>query len=143
MYGCETWSLTLREERRLKVFENRVLRRIFGHKRGEETGEWRKLHNEELNDLYSSPNVVRVIKARRMKWVGHVVHMGERRGIYRVLVGRPEGKRPLGRRRHRWEDNMKMDLHKVRVGGMDRIKLDQDRDRWRALVNAAMNLWVL
>ena len=110
LYGCETWSPTLREERRLKVFENRVLRRVFGPKRDEVTGEWRKLHNEELNDRYSSPNIVRVIKPRRIRWAGHVARMGEGRGVYRVLVGKPEGKRPLGRPRRRWEDNIKMDL---------------------------------
>jgi hypothetical protein len=96
LYGCETWSLTLREERRLRVFENRVLRRIFGPKRDEVTEEWRKLHNEELNDLYSSPNIVRVIKSRRMRWAGYVARMGEGRGVYRLLVGKPEGKRPIG-----------------------------------------------
>ena len=96
-YGCETWSITLREERRLRLFENSVLRRIFGPKRDEVTGEWRKLHNEELNYLYCSPNIVRVIKSRRMRWAGHVVRKGEMRGVYRVLVGKPEGKRPLGR----------------------------------------------
>ena len=96
------------EERRLRVFDNRVLRRIFGAKRDEVTGEWRKLHNEELNDLYCSPNIVRVIKSRRMRWAGHVASMG--RGVYRVLVGKPEGKRPLGRHRYMWEDNIKMDL---------------------------------
>jgi len=101
LYGCDTWLLTSREERRLKVFENRVLRRIFGPKRDEVTGKWRKLHNEELNELYCSPNIVWVIKLRRMRWAGQVVHIGERRGIYRVLVGKPEGKRPLGRPRHR------------------------------------------
>jgi hypothetical protein len=100
----------LREERRLRVFENRVLRRISGPKRDEVTGGCRKLHNEELNDLYCSPNIVRVIKWRRMRWAGKVVHMGEGRGVYRVLVGNPEGKRPLGRPRRRWEDNIKMDL---------------------------------
>jgi hypothetical protein len=94
LYGCETWSLTLREEHRLRVFENSVLGRIFGPKR-EEDGLWRKLHNDGLHDLYSSPNVVRVIKSRRMRWAGHVARMGEGRGSYRVLVGRPEGKRPL------------------------------------------------
>jgi len=99
LYGCETWSLTLREERRLKMFENRVLRRIFGPKRDDVTWEWRKLHNEELNYLYSSPNIVRVIKLRRMRWAGHVALMGEGIGVYRVLVGRPEGKRSLGRLR--------------------------------------------
>jgi len=93
--GCETWLLTLREEHRLKMFENRVLWRIFGPKRNEVTGKWRKLHNEELNDLYSSPSIVQVIKLRRMMWPGHVAYMGERRGEYRVLVGKPEGKRQL------------------------------------------------
>jgi len=93
LYGCETWLYTLREEHRLMLFENRVLRRIFGPKKDEVAGEWRKLHNEELNDLYSSPNIVQVIKLRRIRWAGHVAHMGERRGAYRVLVWKPEGKR--------------------------------------------------
>ena len=101
LYGCETWSLILREERRLRVFENRVLRRIFGPKRDEVPREWRKIHNEELNDMYCSPNRVRVIKLRRTRWAGHVARMRERRGIHRVLVGKPEGKRPLGRPRRR------------------------------------------
>jgi hypothetical protein len=101
LYGCETWSLTLRKEHRLRILENRVLRRIFGPKRDED-GSWRKLHNDELHNLYSSPNIVRVIKSRRMRWAGHVAHMGEGRGVYRVLVGCPEGKRPLGRPRCRW-----------------------------------------
>ena len=98
LYGCETWSLTLREERRLRVFENRVLRRIFGPKRDEVTGVWRKLHNEELRDLYSLPNNVRVVKSR-MRWVRHVARMGKGRGVHRVLVAKNEGKRPLGRPR--------------------------------------------
>ena len=102
LYGCETWSLTRREERRLGVFENRVLRRVFGTKRNEVTGVWRKLHNEELSDLYSLPNILRVVKSRRMRWVGHVARMGEGRGVHRVLIGKPEGKRPLGRPRRRW-----------------------------------------
>jgi len=99
--GCETWSLTLRKERRLGVFENKVLRRIFGAKRDAVTGEWRKIHNEELNDLCSSPNIVRVIKSRRMRWAGHVARMEERRGVYRVLVENPERKSTLGRPRRR------------------------------------------
>jgi len=142
LYECETWSLTLREERRQRVFENRVLRRIFGPKRDKVTGEWRKLHNEELNNLYSSPNTVRVIKSRRMRWAGHVARMGEGRGVYRVLVGKLEGRRPLGRPRRRWEDNIKMDLGKVGCGYVDWMELAQDRDRWRALVSAVMNLRV-
>src|SRR5215469_12756938 len=140
--GCETWSLTLREERRLRVYENRVLRRVFGPKRDEVTGEWRKLHNEELRDLYSLPNIVRMVKSRRMRWVGHVARMGEGRGVYRVLVRKPEGKRPLGRPWRRWDDNIKMDLQEVGCGGTDWIELAQDRDRWRALVNAVMSLRV-
>jgi hypothetical protein len=106
LYGCETWSLTLREEHRLRVFENRVLTRIFGPQRNEVTGGWRKLHNEDLHGLYSSPSIVRVIKARRMRWAAHVARIGEVRGAYNILVGRPEGRRPLGRPRHRWEDNI-------------------------------------
>jgi hypothetical protein len=121
------------------VFENRVLRRIFGSKRDEATGEWRRLHKEEINDLYSSPNIIRVIKFRRMRWAGHVGRMAEKRGAYRIFVVRPEGRRPLGRRRSKWEDNIKMDLQEV-GWGMDVIELAQDRDRWRAVVNAVMNL---
>ena len=107
--------LTKREEHGQRVFENRVLRRIFGPRRDEITEEWRRLHNEELNDLYSSPNIVWVIKLRRLRWAGHVACMGEKRGIYRVLVGKPEGKRPLERPRCRWEDNIKMDLQQSRM----------------------------
>jgi hypothetical protein len=128
------WSLTMREERRLRVFENRVLRRVFGPKRDEVTGESRKLHSEELNDLYSSPNIVRVIKSRRMRWAGHVED-GEKRDVYRVLVGKPEGTRSLGRPRRRWKDNIRMDLQEVGCGGKDWIGLAQNRDRWRAIVN--------
>ena len=116
IYGCETWSLTLRKERRLRVFRNRVLRRIFGPSWDEVTGQWRKLHNEELNDLYSSPNIFRVIKSRRMRWAGHVAGTGDRRGVYRVLVGNSDGKRPLGRARSSWEENIKMDLQEVGCG---------------------------
>jgi len=101
LYGCETWSLTLREERKLRVFENMVLGRIFGPRRDEVPGEWRRLHNEELNDLYSSPNIVRVINSRSMRWAGHVACMGEERGVYRVSVAKPEGKILLGRPRRR------------------------------------------
>jgi hypothetical protein len=120
LYGCKTWSLTLREEHRL--------RRIFGPKRVEVTGEWRKLHSEELRDLYSSPSIIRIIKSRRMRWTGHVARMGE--------------KRPLGRPRHWWVDNIKMDLLEIDWGGVDWIGLAQDRNKWRALVNAVMNLQV-
>ena len=143
LYGCETWLLTFQEERKLRVFENMVLRRIFGPWRDEVAGGWRRLRNEELNDLYSSPNIVRVIKSRRMRWAGHVAQMGEERGVYRVLVGKPEGKRLLGRPMHRWMDNIRMDLQEVGCGYMDWVGLAQDRDRWRTLVSAVMNLWVL
>ena len=142
LYGCETRSLTLWKERKLRVFENMVLRRIIGPRRDEVTEEWRRLRNEELNDLYCSPNIVRVIKWRRMRWAGHVASMGEEREVYRVLVGKPEGKRPLGRPRHRWADNIKMDLQEVGCGYVDWIGLTQDRDRWRTVVSAVMNLRV-
>jgi len=127
--GCETWSLTVREQRRLRVSENRVLRRIFGPKRDEVTGDRSKLHNEELSDLYCTPNIVGVIKSRRMRWAGHVARMGERRDVCRVLVGKPEGKRQLGRPRRRWEDNIKMDLQELECGSMDWNDLAQDRYR--------------
>jgi hypothetical protein len=132
----------LREEGRLRVFENRVLRNIFWPKRNEVTREWRKIHNEGLHDLYSSPTILLLIKSRRMRWAGHVARMADGRGVYRVLVGKPEGKRPLGRPRGRWEDNIKMGLQKVVCGSMDWIKLAQKRDRWRELVNAVMKLRV-
>ena len=122
------------EERKLRVFENMVLRRIFGPRRDEVTGEWRRLHNEEPNDLYPSPNIVRAIKSRRMRWAGHVAHIGEERGVYRVLLGKPEGKR--------WVHNIRMDLQEVGCGYVDRIRQAHDRDRWRTLVSAVMNLRV-
>jgi hypothetical protein len=126
----------------LRVFENRVLRRIFGPKRDEVTGGWRKLHNEELHGLHSSPSIVRMIKARMMRWARHVARMGEVRGAYNILVVRPEGRRPLGRPRRRWEDNIEMDLREIGFGHVDWIHWAQDRDRWRALVNTVMNLRV-
>jgi len=129
-------------ERKLRVFENMVLRRIYGPRRDKVRGEWRRLHNEELNDLYSSLNIVQVIKWRRIRWAGHVARMGEERGVYRVLVGKPEGTRPLGRHRHRWVDNIRMVLQEVGCGYMDWIGLAQDRDRWQTLVSAVMNLRV-
>ncbi|KAJ4428432.1 hypothetical protein ANN_24469 [Periplaneta americana] len=140
LYGCETWTLTLREEHRLRVFENKVLRKIFGAKRDEVTGEWRKLHNTELHALYSSPDVIRNIKSRRLRWARHVARMGESRNAYRVLVGRPEGKRPLGRPRCRWEENIKMDLREMGHDDRKWINLAQDRDQWWAYVWVAMNL---
>jgi hypothetical protein len=115
---------------------------IFGPKRNEVTGVWKKLHNEELHDLYSSPTIMRVIKSRGMRWAGHVVRMGERKGVCRVSVGKPEGKRPLGRHRRKWEDYIKMDIQEVGCGGMDLTELAQDRDRWRAFVNTVMNILV-
>jgi hypothetical protein len=140
LYGYETWSLTLREEHRLKVFENRVLRGIFGPKRDEVTGEWGKLQNGELHNLYLSPDIIREIKSRRMGWAGHVARMGEGRNVYRVLVVKPEGKSPLERPGRIWENGIKMDLRAI---GVEWIHLAQDRDRWRAVVNAVMNLRVL
>jgi hypothetical protein len=128
------------EEHRLRVFENRMLRKIFGPKRGED-GSWRKLHNDEFHDLYSSPNIVRVIKSKR-RWAGHMARMGEGRGLYRVLVGRPEGKRPLGRRRRRWENNIKTDLGEIGIDGANWIRLAQDGVQLRAFVNTVMNLRV-
>jgi hypothetical protein len=127
LYGCETCSLTVREEHKLRVFDNRVLRRIFGPKRDRVTGGWRKLHNEELHNLYSSPSIIRITKSRRMRWAGHVAQMGEKRNGYRLLVGKPKGKRPLGRPRRRWIDNLKMDLSEIRLSFVDWIGLAQDR----------------
>jgi hypothetical protein len=132
----------LRGERKLRVLVNMVLRRIFGPRRDEVTGEWMRLHNEELNDLYCSSNIVRLIKSRRMRWAGHVARMGEEKRMCRVLVGKPEGRRLLGRPRRRWVDNIRMDLQEVGCGYMDWIGLAQHRDRWRTLVSAVMNLGV-
>jgi hypothetical protein len=131
----------LRKEHRLRVFENRVLRWIFVPKR-EEDGSWRKLNNDELRSLYSSPNIVTVIKSRTMRWAGHVARMEEGRSVYRVLVGRPEGKRPLGRPRRKWEDYIKMDLREIGIDGVNWIQLAQDKVQWRAFVNTVMKLRV-
>jgi hypothetical protein len=141
LYGCETWSLTVREEHKL-VFENKMLRRLFGLKRDEGMGGWRKLHSKELQVLYSSPSVIGINKSRRMRWVRHVAGMGEKRNVYRLLAGKPGGKRPLGKPRCRWMDDIRMNLLERGLGGVDWIGLAQDRYRWRALVNAVMNLRV-
>jgi hypothetical protein len=125
------------------MFENRVLRRIFGPKRDEVTGKWRKLRNEELHDLYSSPSTIRIMKSRKMRWAGHVARMRERRNAYRLSVGKQEGKRPLGRSRHGWLDSIRMDLVEVGWDNVDWIDLAQDRDRWTALVNSLLNLRVI
>jgi hypothetical protein len=124
------------------VFENRVLRRIFGPKKDEVTGERRTLHNKEFRDLYSSPSIIRIIKSRRTRWACHVARMGEKRNAYRLLVGKLDGNRPLGRPRRRWVDNIRMDLGEVGWGDVDWISLAKDRIRWRALVNLVLNLLV-
>jgi hypothetical protein len=142
LYGCETWSLTLREDHKFRVFEKRVLRRIFGPKRGEVSGDWRKFLNEELHNLYSSRSIIRMIKSRRMRLAWNVARMREKRNTDCILVGKPEGKRSLRRPRPRWVDNIKMDLGEIRWGGMDSIHLAEDRDQWRALVNTVMDIRV-
>jgi hypothetical protein len=131
----------LKEEHTLRVFENRVLRKIFGPKR-EVDGSWRKLHND-VHSLYSSPNIVRVIKSRRMRWAGYVARMGEGRGAYRDLVGRPASKKLLGRPRRRWEDKIKMDLREIGIDEVNWIRLAQDRVRLRVFAYTVMNLWIL
>ena len=140
LYGCETWSLTLKEEHRLRVSENKVLMKIFWAKRDEITGAWRKLHNAELHALHSSPNIIRDLKSRRLTWAGHVARMEHSRNAYTFFVGKPEGKRLLGRPRRRWEDNIKMDLREVGCDPGDWIALAEDRDQWWAYVRAVMNL---
>jgi len=142
LFGCETWSLILQEERKLRVFKNMVLRRIFGPRRDEVTDEWRKFHKEELNDLYASPNNVRVIKSRKMRWAGHEARMGEKRGLYSVLVGMPVGKRALRRPRRRWVNNIGMDIQEVGCGYMEWVGLAQVRDKWLKLLRAVMNFRV-
>jgi hypothetical protein len=128
LYGCKTSSLKLRDKHRLRVFENRVLRKIFGSKRDEVTGRWRKLHKEELRNLYSSPSIIRMIKSRRMRWARHVARMREERYTYTLVVGKPEGKTPV-RQRRRWADNIKIDPGEIVMDGMNWIGLAQDRVR--------------
>jgi hypothetical protein len=144
LYGCEMWSVALREEHRLRVFKKRVLR-IFGPKRDEVTGEWRKLHSGELQDLYSSPNIIRQIKLRRMRWVGHVALLEEVRKVCMVLVGKLEGKRSLKKPRHRWEDGIRMDLRDINWGGggVEWVQLARGRDWLQAVLNRVKNLRVL
>jgi hypothetical protein len=125
------------------VFENRVLRRISGPKRDEIRGEWKKLHNEELHILYSSPNIFRQIKSRTARWSGHVARMGDERNVYKVLMGKPEGKKPLGRPRHRWEDGIIMDIREIGCGSVEWTQLAQNSDQWQALANTVMNLQIL
>ena len=143
LYGYETWSLTLREESRLRVFENRFLRRIFGPKR-DENGEWRRLHNDELHSLYRSPNIVRVIKSRRLRWAGHVARTEEGRSAFKILTNspKPTGKRPLGRPRRRWEDNIRMNLEEIDDNTGNWVDSAWNRDYWRSLVNATLSLRV-
>jgi hypothetical protein len=131
LYGCETLSLTLREEHRLRIIENRVLRRMLGQNKEEVMGGWRKLDNEELHNLYSSPSIFRVIKSRKIKWARHVARMGQKRNVYRILVGKPEGSRLLGRPRLRREDNVKMDLREIGWGGMVCMDVAQYRHQYR------------
>jgi hypothetical protein len=129
LYGCDTRSLTLGEDHGRRIFEDRVLRKIVGPKRNEVTGDWRRLHSEEIYDAYSPPNIIRVIKSRIMRLAGHVARIGDRRGADRVLLRMLDGKRPLGRRRHRWDYNITIDLRKVESVGLDWIDLAQNRDR--------------
>ena len=143
LYGCEEWSLTLREERRLRAFENWILRRIFGPKR-DENGKWRRLHNEQLHSLLISPNIVRVmvIKSRRLRWAGHLARMEEVRSAFKTLIGTPTGKRPLGRPRIRWEDNIRMDLIKIGINTRTWVDSAQHRNCWWALLDEALDIRV-
>jgi hypothetical protein len=141
LYGCETWSLTLREACRLRMFKNRVLRRIFQPKKDDVAGKWRRLHNEQLYDLYSSPNIIWVNKSRIMRWAGHVVCRGDRRGVHRVLVGVQKKERSLGKPRQRWGDCINMAKCDGR-GDIDLIDLAQDRDCRQNLLIVVMNIWV-
>ena len=136
LYGCETCSLTLRKESRLREFENRILRRIFGPKR-DENRKWRRLHNEELHRLYHSPNIVRVIKSRKLRGAGHVAKIEEGRSALKILTGKPTGNRLLGRPRRIWDDNIRMDLEEIGINVGNWVDSPQDRDYWVAFVNAA------
>jgi hypothetical protein len=140
--GCETWSLAVREDHLLRVFENGVLRSIFGPNKDGVPGGWRKLHDEELHNLYTSPSIIRIIKSRRMRWTGHVARREEKRKVCRLLVRNPDGKRPLGRPRCRWVDNIKINLLEIGLIVVDWIGLTQDRNSWRALVNSVMDFRV-
>jgi hypothetical protein len=142
LYGSKTRSLILREGKRLRLFANRVLGRIFGLKRDEVRGGWRKLHNKELHKLHSSPSIIKMIKSRRIRWTGHIARMGEKRTTYRLVVGKLEGKKPLGRPRRGWVDTTQMNLRDIGQGGLDYIDVAQDRDQWRDLVNTVMNVRV-
>ena len=139
LFGCETWSFTLREESKLRVFVNKALRRIFGPKRDEVTGEWRKLHYIELHSLYKSPDIGKVVKSRRLRWAGHVARMEAERAVYKVWSGIPEGRRPLGRPRRRWEDNVRGDLRNLGLNIKDWQVLAQDWQKWRVLTRTVMN----
>jgi hypothetical protein len=142
LYWFETWSYTLREGHRVRIFENRVLRRIFGSKMDDVTGSWRKLDNEELHILYFSSSRIRMMKSRKMRWPERVARIWEKRNSYKILVGKREGKKPLRGLRRRLMDNVKMNLRDIGWGGMDWIDMVQDREQWRALVNTVMNVLV-
>jgi hypothetical protein len=142
LYGCETWSLTVRQVHKLRMFENRMLRRIFGPKRDGVTGGWTKLHNEVPHNLYFSPSVIRILKSRMMRWTGLVARIGDKRIVYRLLARKPEGKRSLGRPRRRWIDNIKMDFSEIGMNVMNWIGVAENRYRWRTLVNSVMNIRV-
>ena len=141
LHDCEAWSLTLKEERRLRVFENRILRRIFGSKR-DSNCEWRRINNNELHSLYRSPNIIRVIKSRRLRWAGHVARMEEGRSAFKILADTPAGNIPLGKPRRRREDNIRMDLEEIDINAGNWVDSAQDRGYLRALVNAVLNLRV-
>ena len=142
LYGCETWALTKTQENRFRVFENKVLRKIFGARKDKVSGEYRKLHNHELEELYKSPSIVRIIKSRRLRWAGHVARMGEERTARRIFAGKPRSKRPLGRPRRRWEDNVLQDLEEIGRNQMSWAEFAKNPVEWRSCVEAAMNFRV-